>query len=266
MSPDVNPPAAGGRETFGRWMPVAALLARHAFELAGVPGGSAVVDVVVALVDVQGGGHAGLLSSIKDDTATVRAAPLNEALQCLDDAKRVGPEDPLWDNYIRRAEERLGQARQLADGRPAEIALVEFNLAMVFWVMGHAVNTRHHLEQSVRFAERTVNGYVNQARFSLDDRRPLNRRAPRPKEPGIMVGLGTAALFLATGGLALAGYVYARRPHEQKAINELKAFLDLYNVIHRAASSSTGGQTTYLFVADPVAGSKSATVSRLYER
>jgi hypothetical protein len=155
MSLEAVPPDPAAEDVFGRWSEIAGAVVRFVSQLPGLRNGSVVMDLLLVFTDAQRGQTA-LLKSIKADTAALRVAPLKEALQSLEDARRVGPTDPLWDTFIRRAEANLSTARTLVSG-PHEQALVEFNQGIVYLTMGHEDNARYHLEQGVQCADQAVN-------------------------------------------------------------------------------------------------------------
>jgi hypothetical protein len=244
-------PGPEAEDLFGGWIEIAATVSRFVSQLPGFRGGSVVTDLLAALTDTQVG-QAALLKSIKADTAALRKKPFKVALQSLEDARRVGPDHPSWDTFLRRAEDNFVEAGTLVSGSQ-EKAFVEFDLAIVYLAMGDEVNSRHHIEQSVQCADRAVNEYMQIGRGAITDGRP------REEIPEFKM-TATAGVFLAgaiggmwvTGGALNWGYAKALTPQCRKACHELKGFLGFYNLIQRTASSVSGGaQPRYLTLDGP---------------
>jgi hypothetical protein len=114
MTVDGIPPEPETEAVFGRWLQLAVTVGRIAatLHLPGYKQASTAVGLLIALIDAEND-QAGLLKSIKADTAALRAGPLKEALRSMRDAQRVGPADSSWDTFIRRAEGKLSEAREL---------------------------------------------------------------------------------------------------------------------------------------------------------
>jgi hypothetical protein len=226
------------REIFGRWLPVATAVGGVA--LPGVPAAPAVIQLIAALVDPEGG-QGSMLSSIKADTSALRKAPFRTAMQSLNDALLVGPADPLWLRYIYRAEAKFSEALELASDMP-EKALIEFNLGIVFMLIGHRVNTRRHLELSRQHAEEAVNHYARHA-YNLFDARERRTSKRWPLAARIAI-LPATPLILVGGGL----YALAALPYGKSQARKLREFIGLYNLIQRAWESVGGGEARYLAV------------------
>jgi len=250
MTLESLPSGPEAEELFGGWLEIAVTVGRFVSQLPGYGGVSAVVNLLAALTDAQDGRTA-LLRSIKADTAAMRIAPLKGALLSLQEARRVGPADPLWDTFIRRAEDSLSKALALVSG-PQEEALVEFNLGVVYLMMGHPDSARHHLGQSVQCADRVVNEYMQKEAFAIDDLRPL---ADRP--PGQLLKRNNAGSFAVTLGLSMVSkgvvsgpYVEAMTPWVRRACRDLQRFISFYNLIQRTASSVSGNARPRYLVLD----------------
>jgi hypothetical protein len=155
MSLEAIPPEPGMKDVFGGWDEVATAVGQLVSQLPGLGGAQAVVGLLLALLNAQDS-QSGLLKSIKADIAALRIAPYKEALHSLEDARRVGPAYPSWDTFIRRAEAKLSEARELASDLREE-GLVEYNRGIVYLMLGDQVNARYHLQQSAQCAEQVVN-------------------------------------------------------------------------------------------------------------
>jgi hypothetical protein len=124
------PQSGPGEQTFGGWAQLAVAAGRAISVVPGLSRASAFVDLLVAVIDVQES-QTGLLKSIKADTAAIRGGPFKEAVQNLQQARRVGPSDPFWIRHIDRAEDRLSEAFSYAK-TPRDKAQIEYNRALVY--------------------------------------------------------------------------------------------------------------------------------------
>ncbi|HUY47333.1 MAG TPA: tetratricopeptide repeat protein [Streptosporangiaceae bacterium] len=253
MTLESIPPGPEPENLFGGWLEIAATVGRFVSQLPGPGGVSAVVNMLAALADAQDGRTA-LLRSIKADTAVMRIAPLKHGLRSLQEARRVGPTNPLWDTFIRRAEDSLSEALERVSG-PQEEALVELNLGVVYLAMGHRDSARHHLEHSVQCADRAVDEYVGRSGSAIGD----FRTPPAERRPTGFNGrnVATIAAILGTvtitnGILSPSGfYLDAMTPWGRRACRDLERFIGFYNLIQRTASSVSGAQPQYLVLSGP---------------
>jgi len=254
MAQDAIPPGPQTGGAFGRWVEVAGTVGRLASQLPGLHGVSVVIDVLAALTDAQNGQTA-LLKSIKADTAALRIAPFKVAVESLGEALRVGPADPSWDTYIHRTEEKLSDALALVSG-PQEEALVEFDLGITWFLMGHKGNARHHIERSLQCGHQVVNEYVRKARNQIHDERPFEDRVKRwelSKAGRRAVVAGQTVWVVGTfglGGAVFTAYdatvVRARR----QARSDLNDFIGFYNLIQYTVSSMSGNAKPQYLILD----------------
>jgi hypothetical protein len=164
----------------------------------------------------------------------------------MQDARRVGPTDSSWDIFIRRAEDKLSEARQLVSG-PQEAALVEFNLGIVWLAMGHQGNASHHLELSAACATRVVNEYVRKASYALEDARPSPVR-PRFSRTAVRRVVRASTRLVGIPEALGAPKIAA----ERHTCNDLKDYIGFYNLIQRTASGASGDvKPQYLILDGP---------------
>jgi hypothetical protein len=232
MGLEITPPGPQTRDVFGGWLEIAQMVARFVSQLPGLGGAPVVVDLLGVLADAQDGQTA-LLKSIKADTAALRVAPWKEAVESLADARRVGPTDPSWGRFLDRAEAKLSEARQLVSDM-REAALVEYDLGMVWLFIGHEVNARYHLQESVQCANQAVNEYVLKARTWIRDERPDGLK--RGKLPEDVLQIGSSLRDMATLGIWKATAGRAR----DKACRDLKDFTSFYNLIQDTVGRLSG--------------------------
>ncbi|MFQ6330939.1 hypothetical protein ACLMAL_33075 [Nocardia sp. CWNU-33] len=277
MASDAPPSGGQAGRIFGPLVDVAIPLAKIVGPATGLSGLPAVVDLIAALINIQVG-QAAALRSIKADTAILRNSPMREGLKLLEDARRVGPDDGHWRTYITRAEERLSTARTLVRG-PAEETLVEFNIAVAFLALEHRKETRHHLELSRLCAEQAIDVYIRRAKPGYI--RDISRCRERPAEQApswrewreVFTGTGrnVYAMFdmpdddpwrsgfkhlpvetvigYAISPIAAPFFTVYNVPRgfsNRRAIQELKGFIDLYNLVQLGASQDTDRQAGYL--------------------
>ncbi len=240
MAADRIPPGPELEAVFGKWLQMAAAVGQiiAVLHLPGYKRAAAAIGVLIALHDAEND-QAVLLKSIKADTAAMRAGPLKEALRSIGDAQRVGPADPSWDTYTRRAEGKLSQARELVSS-PQEEAFVEFNHGVVWLAMGHQANAAHHLELSTAAAARAVDLLVRKASYALEDARPspVGPRISRHAVDGIVAGamVLTFGFAMYPGSAALGVRIAA----ERRACEDLKELIGFYNLIQQTASVVSG--------------------------
>jgi hypothetical protein len=240
MAADRIPPGPELEAVFGKWLQMAAAVGQiiAVLHLPGYKRAASVISVLIALHDAEND-QAVLLKSIKADTAAMRAGPLKEALRSIGDAQRVGPADPSWDTYTRRAESKLSEARELVSG-PQEEAFVEFNHGVVWLAMGHQANASHHLELSAAAAARAADLLVRKASYALEDARPspVGPRISRHAVDGIVAGamVLTFGFAMYPGSAALGVRIAA----ERRACEDLKELIGFYNLIQQTASVVSG--------------------------
>jgi hypothetical protein len=251
------PPSAEDRSVFGGWGDLAAAIMRWAAEASGVPGGAAAVDVLLGLAGVQST-QVVLLQSIKKNTDLIRGEHLKTAKLNLTQALRVGPDDPSWGGFLDQAQKGLFKAHSVAVD-DAEKAVVEFNLFVVWALLGRDNHSRYWFSQSQASAERAVDelsiGISKHGRELgpyLKDVRP--GRSPLRARSSVMVeslersnskgwkvakpvvGVAYVALLFPTGP-GLAGYLWLREKQVQPLVAALREFLKFYNALQFTATA-----------------------------
>jgi hypothetical protein len=157
-----------------------------------------------------------------------------------------------------------------------EETLVEFNIAMVFLALQHKNEMRHHLELSRQCAEQAIDVYISRAKpgyirdFSRKRERPADS-APSVREMvresgrfiyamvdmpqgdpwyptveryGVPTVIGYAISPIAVPFFML--YNVPRGFFSRRAIQELKGFIDLYNLVQLGSSENTDSKAGYL--------------------
>ena len=147
------PAAAPLPDAFGPWVSIVAAAAKAALALGSVRGGEAVVDLLLAVLNV-GGGHGDLLASIKQDTTLLRQEPLKTAMTYLAEARRIGPGDERFKRFVDSGIHSLYQANSLANC-PEEQAYVQFCIACSYLTINANSDALHWFSQSVKL-ERAV--------------------------------------------------------------------------------------------------------------
>jgi hypothetical protein len=252
MSLEATPPSPQAEDVFGGWLEISKVIAQFVSGLPGLRGVSAVIDLLLNLCDVQNGQNS-LLTSIKADTTAIREADFRLAMSSMKEARRVGPDDPSWETFIRRAEASLSRALGQAKNQQ-EAALIELNLGTVWLAIGHQGNGRYHFEESARHTTRIVDEYVKKAYPTLSDARPSRPRTWRmSREQAIIAGaIGAGAgLSLVTFGLAapvtIAAFASsgvataaAVRARQRQECERLKDFIGFYNLIQCTLGGMSG--------------------------
>jgi len=256
------PPSADDRSVFGEWGDLAAAIVRWAAEAGGLPGGAAAVDVLLGLAGVQST-QVVLLQSIKKNTDLTRGEHLKTAKLNLTQALRVGPADPSWGSFLDEAQKGLFKAHSVARD-DAEKALVEFNLFVVWALLGRDNHSRYWFSQSRASADRAVDelavgigkhgrelgSYLKDVRpgrspmrarssvivESLERGNSMSWKVAKP-----VVGVAYVALLFPTGP-GLAGYLWLREKQVQPLLAALREFLKFYNMLQFTATAWGGEQ------------------------
>jgi len=259
------PQSGPEQEIFGGWAQLAVASGRAISLVPGLSRASAFVDLLVALIDVQDS-QIGLLKSIKADTAALRSAPFKEAVDNLQQARRVGPSDPFWGRYIDRAEDRLSQAFSLASD-PRDMAHIEYNRALVYLALGRNDDCRYYLGQSAQWANQVVDGYARKAKAKIHDarlaadrtkRHRLGRTAGALNTTAAIATLGLSAFFFgALNGIKEATVDSVRLSY----CDELKDFIGFFNLIEQTASSLSGDRSPRYLALHHNAGNDDYTLS-----
>jgi hypothetical protein len=239
------PQSGPEQEIFGDWAQLAAAAGRAVSLVPGLSRASAFVDLLVALIDVQHS-QTGLLKSIKADTAAERRAPFQEAVNNLQDARRVGPSHRFWGRYIDRAEDRLSQAFARASD-PRDKAHIEYNRALVYLALGCEDDCRYYLGQSAQWANQEVDLCVRKAKVKIHDARLAAERTERhrlsPRTANVLNF--TAAIATLNLSVLLYGALNGIKEATVDSVrlsycDELKDFIGFFNLIEQTASSLSG--------------------------
>jgi hypothetical protein len=243
---------------FGGWADLAAAFGRAVGVVPGLQAAPALVDVLVALLSVQDS-QSGLLKSIKADTAAIRSGPFKEAMESLEDARRVGPADTFWSRYIDRAEDRLSQAFSFAaDDDLRGKAQIQYNRAVVHVALRREDDTRYYLGQSAQLANQVVDGYVRKAGVMINDARP-NARPVKRHEWSNGTRRAAAVADTAAAIVTLGTWWFFRQNVKEATVDairlsyckELEQFIGFYNLIQHSSSFVLAGRKPeYLSLVD----------------
>jgi hypothetical protein len=139
----------------GPWVSLTAAAAKCGFALGNVMPAGPVIDLVLALSGV-GDAQTELLKSIKADTLLLRREPLQTAVTLMNEAKRVGPGDERWAQFLYSAIDSLYQAIGLSKS-PEERAIVQLGLACAYLTLDKPRDARHWIEESVESERAALN-------------------------------------------------------------------------------------------------------------
>lgn len=259
------PQSGPDEQTFGGWAQLAVAAGRAISVVPGLSRASAFVDLLVAVIDVQES-QTGLLKSIKADTAAIRSGPFREAVDNLQQARRVGPSDPFWSRHMDRAEDRLSQAFSFASA-PRDKAQIEYNRALVYLALGRKDDCRYYLGQSAQWANQAVDGYVRQAKTKIHDARLATDRTKRHNwsrtakalnNTAAIVTLGTYGMFYGIlSGIKEATVDSVRLSYA----DELKEFIGFFNLIEQTSGSLFDDPKPRYLALDHNAGKDDYTLS-----
>jgi hypothetical protein len=198
------------RRACGPWISVTAAAAKAAFTMTAVKAGASLVDLAIALSGV-GDAQAELLKSIKADTLLLRQQPLHTAATLMAEAKRVGPDDQRWSQFLERAVDCLYQADSLS-ASSEERAVAQFGLACTYLTLDRRTDARHWIEESVT-SERTALAEFIRKCQGLVSRDIAEAEEIEPEEPDSVGG------FIK---LALRYYYSDKRDRVKRLANEAK--------------------------------------------
>ena len=216
------------RRACGPWVSVTAAAAKASFALAGVTGAGPVVDLVLALSGVDNA-QTELLESIKADTLLLRQEPLRTAVTLMGEAKRVGPDDERWAQFLREAIGSLYRANSLAVSLE-EQAVVQFGLACAYLTLNKTVDARHWIEESVKSERAVLNALLQKRRGIIDS---------RGKDKSIRLGAVDNLLFglrPLLGILAVIAKAQVKAQVLQKRIETFRCFLQFANAVEICAA------------------------------
>ena len=160
------------RRACGPWITVTAAAAKASFSLAGLNAAGPVVDLVVALSGV-GDAQTELLKSIKADTRLLRQEPLQTAATMIGEAKRVGPSDERWTQFLTDATKSLYRAKSLAASSEEE-AVVYFGLACAWLTLNKPADARHWIGESVKSERKVLDAFLRRYQRIIDPQEALD--------------------------------------------------------------------------------------------
>lgn len=217
------------RRACGPWVSVTAAAAKASFALAGVTGAGPVVDLVLALSGV-GNAQTELLKSIKADTRLLREEALRTAVTQMAEAKRVGPSDERWSQFLHDAVSNLYRANSLAASLE-EQAVVQFGLACAYLTLNKTVDAQHWIEESVK-SERAVLDALLKKRLGIIDLREKDKSVRLSAVDNLLFELGPMLGILAVGA---KGQV--KLQVLQKRIETFRRFLQFANAVEICAAA-----------------------------
>jgi hypothetical protein len=176
----------------GPWVSITAAVAKASFALAGVNAAGPIADLVIALSGVSDT-QTELLKSIKADTLLLRQEPFQTAITLMDEAKRVGPHDERWVQFLEQARDNLYRAKSLA-ASPAEQAVVYFGLACAFLTLDQSTDARHWIGESVQSERKVLDAFLRKPIGVVDVRR--GEKEKLGILGGVGVGIGVAGLAI----------------------------------------------------------------------
>jgi len=219
----------------------------------GIPAGAELVTLVLSLVGATSAQEA-MLSSIKEDTKLLRDEPFRTSRTMLAEAKRVGPTDPRFRDFMDACVSGLYRAHSLTSSA-SERALIEFDLAAVYLCVGPRADAAHWGAQSQASARAAVEDEIigrelySGAHFRsvvLDGRpKPAESEDPWTKlktwwrSSGPVVPVVDPISAIAAGVLQLAEHKHARKEFEAgvAALQDLIAFVNAVEAVGAALSA-----------------------------
>jgi hypothetical protein len=230
------------RSACGPWVLVTAAAAKTSFALAGINAAGPVVDLALALSGVNDA-QTELLKSIKADTLLLRKEPLQTAVTLMAEAKRVGPGDESWAQFLNKAIDSLYRAISLA-ASSEERAVVQFGLACAYLTLNKLSDAQYWIGESVK-SERTVlaallrncRGMVSRGNIDVEE-----------DEPGLTLkDMATTAgslilrpqLIFTFGAIAYEASIKPQVMQQilQKRIESLRQFTQFANAVEICATA-----------------------------
>ena len=260
-------------ETYGAWTDVVAGVTKMALAATQVPGLDGAVEVIKALIGVEGGQDA-LMKAIKRDTALLRAGPHRTAKIRLAEAARVGPGSNAYAGHLLACKDGLYTALGLT-GAPEEKSVVEYELALLYRLLGETGNADHWIRMSYGHADEVVDRYaahlsprlkyrhladvaptlIGKVTVLLDERTGLYQAKPSRwsalmKRGGVREAayMTIVPVTMVYGLPAVAWLDGAALPKLARTLSKLRQYLALYNTLATLNSQLTGRPSPLLAV------------------
>ena len=175
LSPDAwleyPPPLADGAGVFGEWLGLARAIAKFAAQASGFPGGAFAAELAFTLLRIDDT-QTRLLKSIKADTTLLRSEPFRTAKLNLMEATHIGTRDiEEWVRFVREAQRGFYSAHSLA-ADSQQRSIVEFNLYVVWMLLGREPDALRWLERSLASSEQAIDELMRPLRAYVRDGRP----------------------------------------------------------------------------------------------
>jgi hypothetical protein len=241
-------------DSFGPWVSIVSAAAKATLALGSVRGGEAVVDLLLAVIDI-GGGKGDLLASIKQDTTLLRQEPLKTAMTYMAEARRVGPGDERFKRFIDTGIHSLYQANSLADCLE-EQAYVQYCIACSYLAVNARSDALHWFSKSMEL-ERDVLDVLLKKRLGVGigfqgRGQVIDCRSDRPAVGGdrrrkglnatlnASYGLAKGYVDLLTLGTTMAAQAAIDLRIRRRRLEALEQFLHFVNTVEVSADEASG--------------------------
>ena len=241
-------------DSFGPWVSIVSAAAKAALALGSVRGGEAIVDLLLAVIDI-GGGKGDLLASIKQDTTLLRQEPLKTAMTYMAEARRVGPGDERFKRFIDSGIHSLYQANSLADCLE-EQAYVQYCIACSYLAVNARSDALHWFSKSMEL-ERNVLDVLLKKRLGVGigfqgRGQVIDCRSNRPAVGGdrrrkglnatlnASYGLAKGYVDLLTLGTTMAAQAAIDLRIRRRRLEALEQFLHFVNTVEVSADEASG--------------------------
>ena len=252
------PVAAPLPDAFGPWVSIVAAAAKTALALGSVRGGEAVVDLLLAVIDV-GGGQGDLLASIKQDTTLLRQEPLKTAMTYIAEARRIGPGDERFKRFVDSGIHSLYQANSLANCLE-EQAYVQFCIACSYLTINAKSDALYWFSQSIKLERDVLDALLKkrlgvgigfQGRGQVIDRRsnrPVvsdNRWRKRLNATlNASYGIAKGYVDFLSLGTTMAAQAAVDLSIRRRRLEALERFLHFVNAVEVSADEASGRTTS----------------------
>jgi hypothetical protein len=228
-------------EVYRQWAGLAKRATTFGVTAAGIPGGSAAVELISSLSG-HGDAQAQLLASIKSDTKLLREEPFRTARTFLAEARRVGPQDPRYAQFIDEALKSFYKAHSLAQSAQ-ELAVVEFDIAVIYLSIEKKNDAVYWFKKGQTSSRAAINNLVDGYILPIGplggriyDKRPSARRnlVATLKRTSMEMVVGAAAGLAFPITFASMPSLYARW---RKALGAARDFVSFTNLVESTAAS-----------------------------
>lgn len=187
-----------------------------------------------------------MLASIKKDTTLLREEPFRTARTLLDDARRMGPRDPRYADYINQALQSFYRGNSLAESA-RELAVVEFDIALLYMATGKPSDALHWAEKSCESCRAAVDALVsgwiipgNPLTGYVEDKRASARRdiGAAVKRTGTEIVAGSAVVALAWPALVASPRSFQTR--RRKAVAAARDMVSFSNLVEHLTAQARG--------------------------